>query len=195
MLARPTLINRLRDFTHRFRLARRGTAAVEFAMLALPFFALLCGIIEIGMLFVVSTTLEDATNSAARQIRTGQTQTGATPSSAVNFVAMICGDLSWLGSACTNNLSIDVRTFSSFSSVAAPQPVVNGVFTPSALTYNTGGPCDIVVVRAYYQWSLMAPLMDPALQTLSGGKALVTAAAVFRNEPYLNSTATCNNPI
>ncbi|MEI9965539.1 MAG: hypothetical protein WDM92_13585 [Caulobacteraceae bacterium] len=39
-------------------------------------------------------------------------------------------------------------------------------------------------MRAYYQWSLVAPLMDKALTSLSGGKALLTSTATFRNEPY-----------
>ena len=47
-----------------------------------------------------------------------------------------------------------------------------------------GGPGDIVVVRAYYQWGLFTPLMNQALETLSGGKTLITSTATFRNEPY-----------
>ena len=195
LLARPNLIGRLGAFAHRFRLARRGAAAVEFGMLALPFFALICGIMEIGLIFVVSTTLEDATSTAARQIRTGQTQTGTSPSTSASFVSTICGNLTWLGSACTTNLSVDVRTYSQFSSITVTQPVTSGVFNPAALTYNIGGPCDLVVVRSYYQWTLFAPLMDAAMQSISGGKALITSAATFRNEPYTNSTATCSKPL
>ena len=130
MLARSTLYCRLRDFAARFRIARRGATAVEFAMLALPFFGLLCGILEIGMIFIVATTLDDATTTAARTIRTGQLQTTG-GSSASSFVSTICNQLSWLGSNCTSNLNIDVRVYSQFSSVTAPQPVVNGVFDPA----------------------------------------------------------------
>jgi Flp pilus assembly protein TadG len=193
MSAHPPLLRRLIGFSRRFRFARRGAMAVEFAMLAFPFFALLCGIIEIGMIYIVATTLEDATNGAARQIRTGQTQAGASPSQ-TNFAATICGNLSWLGANCATNLSVDVRTFTQFSSVAAPQPVVNGVFTPSALTFNPGGPCDIVVVRSYYQWTLFTPMMNQALQTIAGGKTLITSAATFRNEPYATGAPDCSAP-
>lgn len=183
MLARSNLFGRLGRFAARMRAARRGAAAVEFAMLALPFFGLLCGIIEIGMIYVVATTLEDATNTAARQVRTGQLQTGGT-STAVTFVNQICAQLSWLGSNCTSNLNIDVRTFGQFASVTAPSPVINGVFTPSTLQFTMGGPGDIVVVRSYYQWTLFTPMMNPALQTLGGGKTLISSTATFRNEPY-----------
>ena len=193
MTPRSNPFGRVGRLLNRFRLARRGAAAVEFAMLAFPFFGLLCGIIEIGMIFVVATTLEDATNNAARQIRTGQTQASASPTQ-TNFIGIICGNLSWLGSNCSTNLNVDVRTFSQFSSVAAPQPVVNGVFTPSALTFNPGGPCDIVVVRSYYQWTLFTPMMNQALQTISGGKTLITSAATFRNEPYATGAPDCAAP-
>ena len=40
------------------------------------------------------------------------------------------------------------------------------------------------MVRAYYQWPLIAPLMSQALETLNGGKNLITTTATFRNEPY-----------
>lgn len=183
MLARSSLFGRLGQHVNRFRLARRGAAAVEFAMLALPFFALICGIIEIGMIFVVATTLEDATTTAARQIRTGQLQTAGN-STAITFANQICTQLAWLGSNCSSNLSIDVETFAQFQDVAAPQPVTNGVFNKAAMQYSIGGPGDIVVVRSYYQWGLFTPMMDQALQNLSGGKTLITSAATFRNEPY-----------
>jgi hypothetical protein len=62
--------------------------------------------------------------------------------------------------------------------------VKNGAFDPTALAFATGGPGDVVVVRSYYQWTLFTPMMNQALQTLSGGKTLITSAATFRNEPY-----------
>jgi len=176
------MLGRLGRLAHRFRVARRGAAAVEFAMLALPFFALLCGSLEIGMIFVISSTLEDATNSAARTIRTGQLQNSGV-STASAFVNTICAQLSWLGSNCSSNLTVDVETFSQFSSVTAPNLVKNGVFTPPT-NFSVGGPGDIVVVRAYYQWALMTPMMDGALQNVNGGKTLITSTSIFRNEPY-----------
>ena len=45
------------------------------------------------------------------------------------------------------------------------------------------------MVRAYYQWPLIAPLMSQALQNLSSGKAVLTSTATFRNEPYTASGA------
>jgi Flp pilus assembly protein TadG len=182
MLARPVLSGRLGRCLRRFRDARRGAAAVEFAMLALPFFSLLCGIVELGLIFIVSTTLENATNDTARQIRTGQLQTGG-GATASTFATSICAELAWLGN-CASNLNVDVRTFSQFSSITAPQPIKNNAFDPTAMTFQMGGPGNIVVVHAYYQWGLFTPLMNRGLQNLSNGKMLITSATTFRNEPY-----------
>ena len=167
----------------RFAHDRDGAAAVELALVATPFFMLLFGIIELALIFLVSSSLENATMEAARTIRTGQLQTGGS-ATATAFKTAICNNFGWLQSDCSANLSVDVRTFATFQSVTAPQPVTNGVFNPAALTFTPGGPTDIVVVRAYYQWPLIAPLMDQALQQLSGGKVLITSTATFRNEPY-----------
>ena len=167
----------------RFARDRDGAAAVELALVATPFFMLLFGIIELALIFLVSSSLENATMEAARTIRTGQLQTGGSATASA-FKTAICNNFGWLQSDCSANLSVDVRTFATFQSVTAPQPVTNGVFNPAALTFTPGGPTDIVVVRAYYQWPLIAPLMDQALQQLSGGKVLITSTATFRNEPY-----------
>jgi Flp pilus assembly protein TadG len=167
----------------RFARDKDGAVAVELALISAPFFALLFGAIELSLIFLVSSSLENATALAARTIRTGQLQTGPSANAAA-FKTSICNSFGWLQSDCDSNLSIDVRTFPNFQSVTAPQPVTNGVFDASTLAFNPGGPGDIVVVRAYYQWPLIAPLMSPALQNLSGGKALIMSTAAFRNEPY-----------
>ncbi len=166
---------------------RSGQAAVELALVSTPFFLLLFGIVELGLIFLVSSSLENATAQAARTIRTGAFQNGSAPTSAA-LKQSICTNFNWLPADCMGNLYLDVRTFSSFSTVTAPQPVSSGTFNPAALTCNPGGPGDIVVVRAYYLWPLIAPLMSRAIQQVNGGKTVITSTATFRNEPY-NSTA------
>jgi Flp pilus assembly protein TadG len=177
---------RLRSHALRFARADGGATAVEMALVAMPFLALTFGILELALIFLVSASLENATDTAARTIRTGQLQTGA-PAAATSaaFQASICNNLGWLQGDCSSNLYVDVETFPTFAAVTAPAVVVNKTFEPAALTFTPGGPGSIVVVRAYYQWPLMAPLMSQALQSIGGGKALITSTVAFRNEPYL----------
>jgi Flp pilus assembly protein TadG len=166
-----------------FARAKSGAAAVEMALVATPFIALLFGIIELGMIFLVSSSLENATSQAARTIRTGEFQNGGTTTVAA-FKTAICNNFGWLQADCSANLAVDVRTFTTFQSVTAPQPLTNKTFNAAALVFNPGGPGDIVVVRAYYQWPLIAPMMSQALESVNGGKNLITTTATFRNEPY-----------
>lgn len=155
-------------------------------MVALPFLALIMGILEISMLYLVSTTLENATADAARKIRTGELQTagGATAST---FTTAICGELTWLGSNCSSNLYVDVRTFSSFSGVTQSSPVTNGAVDPKKIQFTPGVAGDIVLVRAFYQWTLFTPVLDGMAATMNGGSTLITATAAFKNEPYTAS--------
>jgi Flp pilus assembly protein TadG len=180
----PSALGRLRRFVARFAEGRRGAAAVEFALVSIPFFALLFGIVEIGLIYFVATTLEGATNDAAREIRTGQMQGQATPATPTSFKAKICGQLSWLGSTCTSNLDVQVQTFSSFQTITQPSPIVNGAIDPTKLVFSLGGPGDIVLVQTFYQWTVLAPQLDNIGTPLTGGKMLLTSTSVFRNEPY-----------
>jgi len=176
-------LGRFRRLAASFAEGRRGAAAVEFALVSIPFFALIFGIIEVGLIYFISVALENATDGAAREIRTGQLQNagGATVGS---FKTLICNQLGWLGSNCTSNLSVQVQTFSTFSSVTQTSPIVSGAINQNNLLFSLGGPGDIVLVQAFYQWTVLAPALDNLSTPLSGGKTLLTSTAVFRNEPY-----------
>jgi Flp pilus assembly protein TadG len=168
-----------------------GAAAVELALIAVPFFLLLFGIIELALVFLLSTSLENATDMAARQVRTGAMQT-AGGASAATFKTLVCKNLGWLQNECASNLYVDVRTFASFKTVTAPQPVVSKTvgaktttsFDPTKLTFDMGKAGDIVVVRTYYSWPLITPMVQQAIQTLSDGHMVISSTAAFRNEPY-----------
>jgi Flp pilus assembly protein TadG len=172
-------------FLRRFARARHGATAVEFAMIALPFLTLVFATLELGMMFVLSTTLESSAQDAARTIRTGQLQTAA--QTQTDYKNAICGSLGWLSGDCQGNLYIDVRTFPTFAAVTAAPPITNGAIDPSKLTFQPGVACSIVLARAFYRWSLLAPTLS-GVSHLDGDHVLVTAASAFRNEPYSGQT-------
>jgi Flp pilus assembly protein TadG len=170
-----------KGFLRRFGRARGGAAAVEFAMVALPFLALIFATVELGMMFLVSTTLESSAQSAARTIRTGQFQSGA--GTAAAYKTAICDGMGWLGADCQANLYVDVRTFNTFAAVTAPPPIANGAIDPTAMTFQAGAACSIVLARAFYNWTLLAPDLS-GVAHMNGNKVLLTAAGAFRNEPF-----------
>jgi Flp pilus assembly protein TadG len=169
-------------FVRRFGHNEKGSI-VEMGFVALPFIALLFGILELGLVFMVQTTLENATYAVSRQIRTGELQTAG--GTAATFKTAMCDNMSWLGSSCASSLTVDVRTFTQFSTVTAPSPITNGSVDPAKTTFVAGAPGDIVLVRCFYTWTLITPVLSAGLQNLSGGRRMLTAAVTFRNEPYL----------
>lgn len=163
---------------------RRGGVAVEFSIVVVPFLLLLFAIFELAIYFMVATTVENATNNAARMIRTGQMQQGTNTVQA--FKDSVCANMSWLSSQCQANLSVDVRTLSQFNNPNAPDPVQNGAFNSANLTFTPGNPKDIVLVRTFFKWRLLTSAMTNALKSIddNGGTAVITSTAIFRNEPY-----------
>lgn len=167
-----------------FRRAQDGHAAVEFAIVAAPFFFMLFAIIELAIVLTISTTLDNGVVSAARHIRTGQLQTAA-GANTTTFKNDVCARMTWLEDHCKTHLSVDVRTYAQWATATPPNPIqTGGTFNNAALTFTPGGPGDIVMVRGYYRWTLFTPFLSQALGRLSNNETVVTATAAFRNEPY-----------
>ena len=166
---------------------RSGTAAIEFAFVAGPFLFMIFAVIELALVFLLSTSLDAASEQAARRIRTGQFQTAS--QTKADFKADICKRMTWLAGNCGTALSVDVRTYDEYKQVTAPNPIqtcegkqcVPDTFPtgPDALP-----PQRIVVVRSYYKWPLISPLMNQGLSRVEGGVALVSSTQTFVTEPY-----------
>jgi len=165
----------------RFLGNRRGSAAVEFALVAPLFFALLFAIIETSMVFFASQSLETALQDSARTIMTGQAQIAKLTKQSFKK-DVVCSHVNALFD-CTNGIYVDVQSYSTFSSVAISDPITGGNFVDNTL-YNPGGPGDIVVVRLFYQWPLFVTGLGYNIANLSGSKRLLSATAAFKNEPY-----------
>jgi Flp pilus assembly protein TadG len=164
----------------RFLRERRAVAAIEFALLAAPFLALLVAILEVGLVFVAQQVLQTATTQASRLILTGQAQTQNL--SAAQFQQAVCNAATSLFSC--PGIYVNVEKFSSFSSATMANPVQNGSFNGGSMQYNPGGPGDIVVVQVFYQWSVYTAPLNFNLSNVSGGYDLLVGTAAFRNEPY-----------
>jgi len=172
----------LRSLLGRFRRNRRGSAVVQFALVAPMFFALLFAIIETALMFFASQVLETITQNSARMILTGQAQSANYTQA--QFASYVCSQVPALFSC--PNIYIDVESYSSFSSININSQIdANGNFINN-MQYSPGGPGDIVMVRLFYQYPVYVSLLGFNLQNVSGGKRLLAATAVFRNEPYAN---------
>lgn len=161
------------------RLARKqdGSAAVEFGMVAAPFFLLIFAILETALVLFASQTLETAVADSSRLIMTGQAQAQGFSQSA--FKDAVCARIYGLFD-CANGVYVDVKTYTSFSNVDLASPLDQSGNFQNNMTYQPGGPGDIVVVRLFYEW----PIYVSLLQNMSGNKRLLVATAAFRNEPF-----------
>ena len=159
-----------------------GAAAVEFAMVAVPFLLLLLGIIQTFIIFFASQLLETVTMQASRQILTGQVQSASMTQS--QFEQLVCSEVKALFTC--GNLMIDVQAYNSFSSANTGTPTLTynaqGQVTNN-WNYNPGTAGQIVVVRVMYQWPLFFGPLSSKLANLSNGNRLIMASAAFQNEP------------
>jgi Flp pilus assembly protein TadG len=171
-------------FRH-YRRSQSGVTAIEFAMVAPPFFALMMAIFEVGIMLFSEYVIEHGVGKASRMIRTGEVQAAAM--GAAEFRTLVCGNLaSYLD--CETDLHIDVRAFNDFDTVVLPSPLTNEGELSDAVTgseFDSGDPTQVVVVRVYYAWSLFAPGMT-YMANMSNGRRLLAAGAAFRNEPFAN---------
>ena len=168
---------------------RSGSAAIEFAFVAPIFLVFLMGTMEAGIVLLGNFVLQNATNDAARQIRTGQVATNGTTQA--QFRTLVCTGISPLLN-CDSNLQIDVQTFTNFGTASITNPITaGGTLDPSLTHWSPGTVCSVVLVRTFYTWQIATPLLTPFLVNLSPDKRLLTAAAAFRNEPYSTSVSGC----
>ena len=165
-----------------FARSTKGAAAVEFALVAGPLIFLLCSCIELSMILLLSVTLDNATDLASRNIRTGITT--SSNSSVATFKQAICNNMGWLASTCTGSLQVDVETYNNFADVPTTDLIKNGQFDTANFNYNIGTGSQIQLVRVYYEWPLFTPFLDAALSKLGNGDAVVSSKVVFRNEPF-----------
>jgi Flp pilus assembly protein TadG len=164
----------------RFWRNESGGAAVDFALVMLPFLAVLMAIIESAIVLLAGQVLQTATTNASRQILTGQAQKSGW--SAAQFQNYVCGGLTVMFNCA--KLYIDVRSFPSFTSVVLPSVTnPNGTLTNNYV-FSPGNPGDVVVVRLIYQWPIYASGLGISQAILANNANTLVSTAAFRNEPY-----------
>jgi hypothetical protein len=187
---------KLPGFFRRSRLARpgwlrndEGVAAVEFAIVALPFFLFIFGIIGFGLYFLASTSLEYGAESAARKVRTGEANKGEM--TVGEFKQLVC-DAAGTYINCSK-LAVLVQHAATWSGVA-PQSctddkggMVGSTGDPGeSISKYAGGASEVVLVTLCYKWDLADSFKF--LKMGSGpdgsGPAIIQASTAFKTEPW-----------
>ncbi len=181
---RPML--RFRTLIRRFSGNRRGSAAIEFAMIAPLFFALIFAIIETAMVFFAGQVLESGTADSARMLFTNQAQGNSWDQNA--FINDLCPRVSVLLDC--SGLYVDVKSYAAGTPANLTDPInAQGQFVTTSFSYSPppANSANIVVVRTYYQWPLFVTRLGYNLANIGSGsdssKKLLAATAAFRIEP------------
>jgi Flp pilus assembly protein TadG len=160
-----------------------GAAAVEFAVIATPLFALIIGILQIGVIFMAQQQLETAVEKSARTVLTGQAQQGGVTQS--QFASALCANLTLLFKC--SDVMVDLRSASAFSAADTSAPTltydVSGNVTNS-WSFEMGTVGTIMVLRVMYRFPVVGGPMSFGLANLGNGKRLLMSTAVFQVEPY-----------
>lgn len=174
--------------------SRDGAAAIEFAILAIPYFLIVFAIIETFVAFTGEQLVVNAVDTMSRKLRTGQITADNTD--ATKFRIAFCDEISIL-IRCNEDeedkLMLDLRSFPTFADIPTTIPREGGErfgsIDSSDFDYAPGGPGSINMLRAYYRWSIITDLVRPYISTIRPADGsipsefLIVATAAYQNEP------------
>jgi Flp pilus assembly protein TadG len=161
----------------------RAASAVEFAIIAAPFVALLVALLQTALVFFASRVLDETAEQASRYIFTGQAQT--TGMTQTQFANYLCQKSSTLFTC--SNFMINVQNYSSFAAANTSTPTLtfdsSGAVT-NQWAWSPGSPGDIVIVQVMYQWPVMLGPLGFNLANLANGNRLLVSTVAFKTEPF-----------
>lgn len=163
----------------RFGANTKGATAVEFGLVAFPFFFLLTAIIEASLFFFAGQMLESAVDRVGRQVRTGQLDSSTTQT---QMKAEICSQASALFKC--SGLLVDVSAAATFSGLGSPPAPSGGALDPADFGYAAPASGQIMRITVTYEWPVFSNYVAQHLADLGSGNALLTAMSVFRTEAY-----------
>lgn len=183
LIGRALLPRRRPDFVR----DERGVTAIEFGLLALPFFSIIGAILETSVVFLSGQILDSAVQDSSRLIRTGQMQ--AANYTIDKFRTNVCDRLYGLFDC--SKLHIEVQVLNTFNAASVNPPVdftcktkVDCDKWTRTESYSPGAGSNIIVVQVYYKWPVLLNFGAMTLANLPTGDRVLGAASVFRNEPF-----------
>ena len=163
----------------------RAVTAVEFGLLALPFFAIVGAILQTSVVFLSSQVLESAVHDVSRAIRTGQTQANSV--TLEQFRSDICSRTFGLIPDCAG-LHVRVNVITNFQSAIVVPPLATSCTAPcdwsETETFVPGGGKSVVLVQVFYRYPIVVQLGPLGMSNMGDGRRLIGSATVFQNEPF-----------
>ena len=191
---------RLTPLLKKFGVSREGTAAIEFAILAIPYFLVVFAIIESFIALMAEQVVVNATETMARRLRTGQISSSI---SKEDFRKSFCNEISVMITCSADEIKteqklyIDLRSFPAFKDIPTTVPLkAYGEYydlDTAQFGFKPGGPETINMLRVYYRWRVIADIIRPYLTKIRPADGsmpshfLIVATDAFVNEKYTTS--------
>lgn len=171
----------------RMKASNEGSAAVEFSLVAIPFFLLLFAMTEIGITMFADQVLETGTQDVSRLILTNQIQKSMKPQTTngkqeteaeaatrakSELQSALCAKINTLFDC--SQIQMDLRSFPSATAVSLPDPN-NCQVSPQ---FSPGNPGDLVILRVFYQWQTFVTMLNFG-NCPSKARLLISTAAVM----------------
>lgn len=170
----------IRKLTRKFVGDRKGSAAIEFAILALPFFVVIFAIAEIAVMFFVDSGLDAALHKAVRQVRVGVAKNGSWD--ATKFKDVVCSELSYSFN-CATKLKVRATIVTDMSSIVKASPISGGNLNVTE-DFNLGDSGSYVLVQAFLPWAPVFKLYSVSSAQLSDGSYVLGSSELIKNEPF-----------
>jgi Flp pilus assembly protein TadG len=160
-----------------FRRQESGATAVEFALIAAPFFALIIMVFETSTMLFTDISLQNGVNQTSRLIRTGQVQTQGI--SEARFREILCGNVAFYLDCSKIRIFVTKSTTPTFSNRT-------NLMTATATTpqrWEIGAASEWTLVQVSYDWKLFIPKIS-MLGNVDQNTRRIVAGTLFRNEPF-----------
>ena len=167
----------------RFARDRKGSAAIEFAALALPFSLLLFAILETCLSFAAQQLLANSADKVARELRTGQIK--AADLDEQKLRDLICADLEIIVTSGCPGLEVDLKEYNTYAAAAAVKinfTSDNDIDT-SDFAVTPGKSQTKNMLRVFYRWPVITEFMKASLAKFDG-KAILFSTVTWQNEPF-----------
>jgi Flp pilus assembly protein TadG len=170
----------------------RGVVALEFGLVVFPFILLVLGVLSVGLFYFQISSIENAAQQAARDIRVGKVQQGSGSYASLTtdaqkktaLLAAFCAAAPTLPS-CAARTAVIVQSSTSFAGISRPSCTSSGTLVSNTTTtFSTGSSSSVVLVTFCYALSMLGSPSFVNKGSLSNGSYLVQASVAFRTEPY-----------
>jgi hypothetical protein len=173
-----------------------GSAAVEFAIVAIPFFMFIFCLVGCSLYFFMVSSLERGMDQASRLIRTGQAVTNKM--TVDDFRQTICsGAGQWIN---CKKVEVWVQPYDDWSKITSGTNIdgsgvhsclgANEVVLNNSANYGkliavqAGTASTVVIVTVCYPWDFASKIPFINLQNMQNGSMMMQTSTAFRSEPY-----------